>query len=475
MSRGKLTDLRVWRLVALLLALPGLSLVVPALAQESRAGGGEYLLQGVVRPGLPAAIHDAEGRAWGGRWGTLRVDVKGNAAVLLWPRSGVPQLDGPGSPPPDGFRALLASEVVVGLLPEVVRRWQADAARAERERAALEQRLRRRARFVELEEALFDLAAPVLSALDLIVALDRTELERRGPVREWVGLGGCAVVLRGPVEGAAGLGRVLVAAGPAAEAASGLARVAAELVPGCPQPPRPRTGSVRLWAGLVSLSFLAALGWGAGGRRRRWVGWMPAAALGTVVVLAFPSSAWTLRSSCAIWGFPGEGGRAWVHSAHQVVPRGRGVADVEIESQGLLLTAVPSGASVVARQGRIRVTWRGPGRLAGIEARDLGGGFRVRRAAGRTLIAARLPAGIELVDAHFIRPGEMRVLGTLRAGSAVAVEEAARAERIPDYLRSLLRGLGRRPPMRGLIVGRLRGGGLTGRHFVCAVPAEQAP
>ena len=27
----------------------------------------------------------------------------------------------------------------------------------------------------------------------------------------------------------------------------------------------------------------------------------------------------------------------------------------------------------------------------------------------------------------------------------------------------------------GLIVGRLRGGGLMGRHFVCAVPTEQAP
>jgi hypothetical protein len=141
------------------------------------------------------------------------------------------------------------------------------------------------------------------------------------------------------------------------------------------------------------------------------------------------------------------------------------------------VTGAPPGSVVRARPDGVRIVWRGAGVASALETRELGEGLRIRRAGARTLISARLPAGFELVDAHLIRPGEMRALGDLGAGAAVAVEEAPRVEagRVPPYVRSLLSGLADGPPAAGLVFGVLRGPGLTGRHVACAVPTSPAP
>ena len=439
-----------------------------AVAQEGSSG--RVLLEGLVRPGLPVPLHVGTGAAWQGEWGQARVQVTGNAVAFLWPRHRSPLLTGPGAPPPGAFYPLPPGTTLVGVLPRA-----ADllGARGEHEKTKnrLQKTLNRPVRFVGLEPDLEDLPPPVVSGLDLVVAASPSELRKYRSIWTWVRLGGSALVLEPGKAGAPGLGRI-VCPGPAtAWEALDLPGAFAEIRPPMPGLPEVLPDPSRSLPALVVILYLGAVVVWAGRIRRVGRG---VQALGGIAVLVFgsgilflaPGDLWTRKASRALWWVPGPGLKAWVHTCWQVEPRGGCRAEVLEPEAGLVFTHVPPGAEVKAGTGAVQVRWKGKGWLAHLSTRGLGEGFRLRRAGGRTHVLARLPSGVEMRPAYWIRPGEVRGLGRLRSGEPRSVEDAERVspEELPAVLRVLLAGL----PTLGdsaVLLGRLRGESLRGENF----------
>jgi hypothetical protein len=450
-----------------------------ASAQDRLAARGRVLFGGVVRPDLPAAVLAPAGATWRGEWGTSEVEVTGNAATFVWPERGAPLLRGNGAPPPGSFHPLPSSMAVVGVSAgaDSILDGGSPSGPADGLREAILRALKRPARFVLLERELDRLPPPALSALDLLVARDRSELLGRPAIESWIRLGGHAIVIRATPEqvGRVGFGQVH---GPDSRGGWGSLELPAAYAgirpprPTVPEPPDPQ----RAWPLLAVLAYVFLVWWaGRPGSRRLGVRLGTAGLIGLVgVAICFGPlpDTWATQASRSIWCLPGNGAQPWRHVCYRISSRGGAPASLATVGTGpVLFTRLPGHARLRAMVGRTRVTWAGDGWLSMLETRPPGPGIRVRRAGAKTLLAARLPAGQALDPAYWIGPGEVRALPRLESGTVCHVEEArpvGRA-RLLESLGDLMAAFPA-PPMSGVVLGVLRGAELEGENLVYALP-----
>jgi len=341
----------------------------------------------------------------------------------------------------------------------------------EKKKRHLERALGRSVRFVRLDADLENLPPPVVSCLDLVMAAGPSELRKFRSLWAWIRLGGSALMLEPGKTGAPGLGRVVCLDTPRAWENLELHDAFAEIRPPVPGLPEILPEPGRSLPALAVILYLGAVALCARGlrRMRRGVtvmGGVAVLVLGAGLLFLVPGDLWTRKASRVLWWIPGPGQKAWIHTCWQVEPRGRNTAEVRESEANLVFTHVPPGAEVEAGAGAVRVRWQGKGWLAHLAARGLGEGFCLRRAGGRTHVLARLPSGMEMRPAYWVRSGEVRGLDRLCAGEPRCVEEAKRVppEDLPAVYRTLLAGL---PSLgdSGVLLGRLRGESLRGENF----------